>query len=258
MTLADEHVLQFEREGVLSFESVFAPGDVATLERALPGMTDPEHAAAVLDNAGKVRMSHGAHLYSEPFGRLVRHPRLVEPARRLLGGEVYVYQSRLNLKPAMGEQAAPGYPWHQDFSTWHFRDGLPEPNILTTFVFLDEVSACNAPLLTISGSHQHGVIRDAGGCFENDRYEQARISPQTLLALAENGVTAHTGPAGTVLFMHGCVAHASSENISPLRRAMFSVVYCAVGNVPSTESTPERYAARSREPITTLPDDCLR
>jgi ectoine hydroxylase len=255
--LEEDQVLRFGREGVLRIEALFTAAEVAVLERALPEIAAPGRAEVVLDEGGMVRMSHGAHLYNETFSRLSRHPRLVEPARALLDGEVYVYQTRLNVKPALDERAARGYPWHQDFSTWHFRDGLPEPRILTSFVLLDEITACNAPLITIPGSHRRGVIRDGGGHIEDGRYEQARISPRTLLAMAETGVTAQTGPAGTVVFMHGCIAHASSANVSPLRRAMFSIVYCAVGNEPRKETTPERYVARSFEAVRTLSDDCL-
>ena len=127
---------------------------------------------------------------------------------------------------SLAESVAQGYPWHQDFSTWHSRDALPTPDILTAFVLIDDVNACNAPLLTIPGSHGQGLVAAEGGVFDGDSYAQAKIFPDTVMELAVKGVTAQTGPPGTIVFMHSCVAHASADNVSPLRRAMYSIVYC--------------------------------
>jgi L-proline 4-hydroxylase len=241
----------FERDGCIFCPRVFSAVEVAALEAGLAGITDPSRPGVRVEAAsGTVRMSHGAHAYSETFRRLTRHPRLVAAARELLGGDVYLYQTRLNLKAGLSRVPAGGYPWHQDFSTWHLRDGMPEPRAVVVFVFLDDVTACNAPLLVVPGSHRAGLLDDGDrAAGDGGAYRQVLISPERLRALVERqGMAAQTGPRGSVLLMHCNLVHGSTENISPLRRALYSVVYNAVDN---------RVTAEDCRPVTPLADDCL-
>src|SRR6185295_4893183 len=108
--------------------------------------------------SGMVRLSHGAHLYNDAIRRLSLHPRLVRPAQRLLETDFHIYQSRLTIKPGMSDVAASGWVWHQDFSTWHRADGMPQPRAIVTFTFLDDVTAANAPVLVIPRSHDRGLL----------------------------------------------------------------------------------------------------
>jgi ectoine hydroxylase len=258
MLLTDAEVAEFAERGWVLRQGVFGPEELAVLEGALAEVADPGGADAVIDQAsGTVRMVHGSHRTSAAFGRLARHPRVVGPAERLLGGPTFVYQSRLNLKEGFRGAATGGYPWHQDFSTWHLRDGLPEPRAVVTFTFLDDVTPCNAPLMVIPGSHRDGMLgtpeRQADGS-----YAQVLIPPAVLGRLAETeGVTAVTAPAGSLLLMHANLVHGSTENISPLRRALYCVVYSAVDNRPRQADRPERYASRDEPPVEALADDCL-
>ncbi len=259
MELTDAQVAAFEREGYLFFESVFSPQEVAVLERAMPEITDASRREVSLDEtSGTVRLCHGPHLFSETFRRLAFHPRLVLPARRLLGGDVYLYQTRLSMKAALGEVQASGWPWHQDYSTWAVADGMKEPRALAAFVFLDEVTACNGPLMIIPRSQQAGMIsRPPGSSAGAQEYSQIIIEPETLRELVrQGGITAPLGPAGSVMFMHCNLVHASTSNISPLRRALYSVVFNAVDN--ATESLrPETYSGRDTAPVRPLTEDCL-
>jgi len=257
MTLNESQLARFGRQGFLLLEEVFSPEEVGVLTAALPEVADPQRTEAVLDRkSGTVRMAHGIHSLSDAFRRLAFHPRLVGLAERLLGGPVYVYQSRLNLKAPFRESAAAGYPWHQDFSTWHFRDGLPEPRALVTITFLDEVTACNAPVMVFPGSHRAGLLgqREQGGEFL-----QVVLGPDLLQDLAAaGGVEAVTGPPGAVLLMDCNLVHASTENISPLRRALCSVIYSALDNQPSRVERDDRYVPREITAVQPLEDDCLR
>ncbi len=70
----------------------------------------------------------GLHLRDPVFAKLVRHPRLVEPALQILGEAAYIQQVKVNVKPAfIGEV----WQWHYDFATHHAEDGVPEPRALT-------------------------------------------------------------------------------------------------------------------------------
>jgi ectoine hydroxylase len=249
----------FERNGFAFRPGVFSPAEMDVLEAALAGISDPEHPGVSVEAAsGTVRMSFGAHTYSEAFRRLALHPRLAEPARDLLGDDVYVYQSRLNLKAGLSQAPAGGYPWHQDFSTWHLRDGMAAPRALVVFVFLDDVTPCNAPLLVIPGSHQAGFLDSGERTPAGSPYRQIVIGPEVLRDLVDrHGIAAQIGPRGSVLFMHCNLVHGSTENISPLRRALFSVTFNAVGNPVAAPARPDLVVSRDRQPVVPLADDCL-
>ena len=48
-----------------------------------------------------VRTNFAAHMYSEPFARLGRHPRMIEPVEDLLGEKLYMHQFKINGKIAL-------------------------------------------------------------------------------------------------------------------------------------------------------------
>jgi len=261
MDLSQAQVDAFRRDGFLVVERAFSRPEVAVLEAALPEITDPSRAQVGFDPvSGMVRLSHGAHLYNDTIRRLSLHPRLVLPAQRLLGNELYIYQSRLTIKPGMSDVAASGWAWHQDFSTWHRGDGMPEPRALVTFTFLDDVTAANAPVLAIPRSHDRGVFDTIPG-EDKGGYENVAIIPDTVRDIAQrNGVIALTGPAGTLVFMSCALVHASGENISPLRRALFTVVFNPVDNRPRhprSRENRDHWIAPESTPIRPLADDCL-
>ena len=261
MDLSQAQVETYQQEGFLLIERAFSPAEVTVLQAALPEITDPACGQVGFDAvSGLVRLSHGPHLYNETVRRLSLHPRLVRPAQRLLDTEFHVYQSRLTIKPAaMGAVQPSGWAWHQDFSSWHRLDGMPEPRALVTFTFLDDVTAANAPLLVIPRSHRRGLIDTMPDTAEDLRegYPNVEVKPEFVREMAQRGgVTALTGPVGTVAFMHCALLHASTENISPLRRALLTVVFNPVDNRVQ-HPRKEHFATANVVPVRPLTDDCL-
>jgi ectoine hydroxylase len=259
MDLSQAQVDAFRRDGFLLVERAFSPPEMAVLEAALPEIIDPARAKVGFDDvSGMVRLSHGAHLYNEAFRRLSMHPRLVRPVQRLLETEFHIYQSRLTIKPGMSGVAASGWVWHQDFSTWHRADGMPEPRAIVTFTFLDDVTAANAPVLVIPRSHDRGMLDCIPG---DDRggYQNVTIVPDTVREIGQkNGVIALTGPVGTMAFISCALVHASGENISPLRRALFSVVFNPIDNRPQhPRANKEHWVPSELVPVRPLADNCL-
>jgi len=258
MDLRQAQVDAFRRDGFLVVERAFSPSEMAVLESALPEITDPARGKVGFDEvSGMVRLSHGAHLYNEAVRRLSSHPRLVGPAQRLVETDVHIYQSRLTIKPGMSGVAASGWVWHQDFSTWHRSDGMPEPRAIVTFTFLDDVTAANAPVLVIPRSHDRGLLDTLPG-KDQSGYARVTIVPDIVRELGQrNGVIALTGPVGTLVFMNCALVHASGENISPLRRALLSVVFNPLDNRPQHPRHQEHWVPADAVPVRPLADDCL-
>ncbi|WP_224241133.1 phytanoyl-CoA dioxygenase family protein [Hyalangium gracile] len=258
MELTQAQLEQYEREGFLFLERLFSAREVAALDEIIPELLAVQNFSGLRrdEASGHVRRIHGTHFYCERIRRLARHPRLLTPSEQLLRGRVYLHQSRFIPKFGLAAPAQ-GFPWHQDFPTWHVRDGMPGPRAVVVAVFIDEVTAYNGPILMIPRSHRLGMMTcDDGPVMEG--YRQLTVSPEQVTDLYNaEGLIALQGPPGSVLFMHSNLVHASSENISPLRRAMHQLVYNSVENACANPVRPDEDAARDCTPLHVLPEDCL-
>ena len=173
--------------------------------------------------------------------------------------QVFVHQSRINIKQQNGSIVE----WHQDFGTYHRVDGIPEARGIMIGVFLDDVNACNAPVLAVPGSHKEGVVSEAvidDTVADHDGAAKYRydITETTMKRLVERrGLEAIQGPAGSVLLMNMTVVHGSSVNISPLRGLLLYVNVSATDNRGESFVRPEYYAARDFSPLLPLSDGCI-
>lgn len=255
----------YAESGYLLLERVFGPEDLAATRAALPAVFAEDSPRRVLERDGRtVRSVYGSHGHHPLFGRLVRHPALLGPARELLGGEVHVYQCKINAKAAFRGDV---WEWHQDYIFWHHEDGLPAPHVATFSVFLDDVTEFNGPLILVPGSHREGMIEvSAGDVPEGYAASPAWISNLTadlkyslgapvLAGLVErHGMVAPKGPAGSVLIFDGNLAHGSNANMSPFDRTILLVTYNRVDNRPGdvAHPRPEFLASRDCTPLRPL------
>ncbi len=91
MRLNERQLAEFEVEGYLFLPGVFDAAEIGVLTGELPGIFAQEREEVWREKDGTaVRTAFAAHTYNEAFGRLGRHPRLVEPVRQLLDGPVYM------------------------------------------------------------------------------------------------------------------------------------------------------------------------
>ncbi|WP_271190021.1 phytanoyl-CoA dioxygenase family protein [Dactylosporangium matsuzakiense] len=209
------------------------------------------------DGSRVVRALHGCHRFDAACAALTRLPQFVALAETLLGGPVYVYQFKVNLKQPFEGRA---WPWHQDFAFWLREDGMPTPNAVNIAVFLDEVHTGNGPLTVIPGSHRLGLLdvdtapRSPGG-RDWRRHVSAdleyTVAAERVAALAEDlGRYVAVGGRGTCFAFHPSIVHASSNNESADRRAILLITYNAVGNAPSSPTRPAFLVDRDTTPLT--------
>ena len=263
---------QYQRDGYVFVDAAFSAVEVETLRAGARAAADHDGERRVLESDGTtVRSVYGIHQHERPFMDLARHPRLVEIARRLLGGDVYVYQSKLNAKAALGGDL---WPWHQDYIFWCNEDAMPAPRALTAAVFLDDVTELNGPIALVPGSHHAGVLPYDTAAGVTPGYDTApawianvvarlkyTIQRQALLGLAlTNGVVTPTAKAGSVLIFDCNVAHASAVNLSPHARTLALVTYNRVDNAPAAHllRRPDFLVSRDARPIVPVADDALR
>ena len=257
MQLAEEQQRQFNERGFLFFPALFSGDEVAILKTAAADLMQQSGPHVVRSpGTSAVRVAYGAHLADETFRRLGRHPRIIRPAQQLLDNQVYIHQSRLNPKVAFQGDL---WTWHQDFATWHDRDGLQEPRALMIAVFLEKATESNGPLMVIPGSHNHGLIHEAVDSREAEGYTLFVISPDTISRLAgEGGIQVLTGVAGSVLICHCNIVHGSTTNITPWPRTIFFLNVAAIDNPPTNFQRAEHHCARDCSGIVPLADDCLQ
>ena len=93
MQLTNAQLEEFERGGWLFLENLFSAEEVAVLMSDVPRIFALKREEVVREKDGETpRTAFAAQYYSEPFQRLSRHPRLIEPVRQILDGEGYIHQ----------------------------------------------------------------------------------------------------------------------------------------------------------------------
>ena len=271
MNITSRQLSDYERDGYLFLPEYFTPREVEFMTDELPVVFSEDSPRRVLEEDGKVvRSVYGSHMTNSVFYNLTRHPKLVRPIEQILGGEIYVYQFKINAKLALKGDI---WAWHQDFIFWLCEDGMQTPHVLNAFIFLADVTEFNGPLFLVPGSHHEGAIEAATDDEVPDAYagNPAWISnltaklkytvdqPTLSRLVSKYGITAPKGPRGSVLFFHPNIVHASSPNLSPYDRPIAIVTYNSVKNAPPPMENPrpDFLASRDCRPVVPFADEAM-
>src|SRR3954470_13418155 len=101
MELTARQIEEFEREGYLFFPALFATEEIAVLNAEVPKLYAQQRPENVRERGSdSVRTNFAAHMYSYPFAKLARHPRMVEPVMQIYGDALYMHQFKINGKMA--------------------------------------------------------------------------------------------------------------------------------------------------------------
>jgi len=241
----------FERDGFLAIDQLITPDEVGLYRRELERLTsDPgiraDARSIVEPQSQEIRTVFEVHKISEVFAQLVRDPRVVGRARQILGSDVYVHQSRINVKPGFG---ATGFYWHSDFETWHAEDGLPNMRTVSVSIALTENYDTNGGLMIMPGSHK--TFLGCSGETPKDNYKKSlqmqdagTPSDESLAKFADaHGIKLFTGKAGSATWFDCNCMHGSGDNITPYPRSNIFIVFNSVEN-----EAVEPFAAPVRRP----------
>ena len=161
-----------------------------------------------LDNP-RLRRIKLPHMISDVMRELMYSDLILGPARDLIGPDLRLHTSKLNMKSA-GYGAA--VEWHQDYAFYpHTND-----DILAIGVIIDDMASENGPLKVYPGSHRgpvydHHVDGVFAGAFNP---EDNGLYPADAVELK--------GPAGSISIHHGRIIHGSALNTSDrARRILF-------------------------------------
>ncbi|GAA2478105.1 ectoine hydroxylase [Streptomyces thermolineatus] len=249
--VSPEDLAGFEHDGFLTVDRLLAPDEVARYKAELDRLcADPvmraDERSVVEPKSESIRSIFEIHKVSEVFAELVTDPRVLDRARQILGSDVYVHQSRVNVKPGFG---ASGFYWHSDFETWHAEDGLPRMRTVSISIALTENLPTNGGLMIMPGSHRTFV--GCAGETPRDNYKKSlqmqdagTPSDEALTRMADaHGIRLFTGPAGSATMFDCNAMHGSGDNITPYPRSNVFIVFNSVEN-----AAVEPFAAPVRRP----------
>jgi ectoine hydroxylase-related dioxygenase (phytanoyl-CoA dioxygenase family) len=216
--LTPQQVAAYDRDGFIVVESrvpaaviAHCHDEIARFREEARGLTAHSERIDVEDShtpaSPRIRRIKLPHTISPVVAELMRSDWILAPVRDLIGPNLRLHTSKLNMKSA-GYGAA--VDWHQDWAFYpHTND-----DILAVGVFLDDVGPENGPLMVFPGSHR-GTVFDhhAGGVFAGK------------MSLADAGLDPADakpamGPAGSISIHHVRVVHGSDLNRSGRDRAV--------------------------------------
>jgi ectoine hydroxylase len=260
--LAQEQLDAFDRDGMLQIDRLFSPDEVEAMFSELRRMTADDdvrgHDGCIIEpQSEQVRSIFDVPSFSDHIGEVLRDDRVAGAARQILGGDVYLHQTRINYKPGFG---GAGFDWHSDFETWHTEDGMPRMRCLSAVVALTDNEPWNGSLLVMPGSHKWFVTcpeptPPANHEHSLKKQEVGVPDEASLTTLFErHGIDQCTGKAGSVLFFDCNLMHGSATNISPMPRRNLFMVYNSIENTlvdpySAPHRRPEHIASRTFTPV---------
>jgi phytanoyl-CoA hydroxylase len=207
----------YRRDGFVVVPDLLGPQTLRELREIITELVAAS--AAVSDHTAVYDLEPG-HTATEPRVRRIKTPHKVHPAfeavvrtapvmevlTELLGPNLRLKSSKLNMKAA--HYGSP-VEWHQDWAFYpHTNDDL-----LAIGVMLDDMDLENGPQMVIPGSHKGPVWNHHG---EDGRFCGV-VDPADIEAEIASAV-ALTGRAGTMSFHHVRMLHGSALNTSDRSR----------------------------------------
>jgi phytanoyl-CoA hydroxylase len=169
--------------------------------------------------APRVRRIKTPHKHFPFFAELTRNPRITAILAQLIGPNIRLHGSKLNMK-----SAGYGSPveWHQDWAFYpHTND-----DVLATGIYLDDCEHENGPMCVVAETHKGPVFdHHANGYF------CGAMDPE----LADAGYAKAVplmGPAGSMTIHHVRLVHGSALNTSGKPRRLLLHEYTAADAWP--------------------------
>jgi ectoine hydroxylase-related dioxygenase (phytanoyl-CoA dioxygenase family) len=232
-----EQKARYDEEGYLVFPELLDAVELATLRSALAevldeaaGLTESnEKFSIALSDEGAqpmVRRVHDPIAHHPAFLDLVFNSKIVDVVQTLIGPDIQLHHTKLNLKPP---SKGARFEWHQDYPFF------PHTNfdLLAVMVMLDDSTVENGCLKVIPGSHKNGPLTHIfgrGGAVSS-RLEDTDVLRDT--SLWKNIPV----PAGGMELHHCNLLHSSDPNRGNLSRSAMVIQYRSADNVQVGGST---------------------
>jgi ectoine hydroxylase-related dioxygenase (phytanoyl-CoA dioxygenase family) len=226
----------YARHGYLTVPGVFTPRELTRLRAALAVVlgrarrltksTRTFRLVTGLDGRYHVKRVWDPIAQHPAFYKLVFDPRILDVVQRLIGRNIQLHQSRLNLKPRTPHA---WFDWHQDYPSF------PHTNfdLLVVTVYLDDSTPDNGCLTVIPGSHRLGPLPHR---FTFEGARRTELVDRRVVATRSRWRRL-TVPAGGITVHHGNVLHSSEANLTDRPRSTLQLWYRAADSVQIGGST---------------------
>jgi ectoine hydroxylase len=229
----------YQADGFLAFSGFFPLEEVRELQKEGERLRNRDDLRGREDvitepESDEIRSIFRVHQRSDLFDRVTRDRRILSKVQEILGGDVYIHQSRINYKPGFTGKE---FYWHSDFETWHVEDGMPRMRAVSCSIALTPNYEFNGPLMLVPGSHQYFL--STVGETPEEHYKESLKKQEIGVPDAEGleklielggGIEVPKGPAGSVTMFECNTMHGSASNITPFARTNLFVVYNSVEN----------------------------
>jgi ectoine hydroxylase-related dioxygenase (phytanoyl-CoA dioxygenase family) len=229
LSLAEQKAY-YEEQGYLVFPELLSAEELGRLRTALTEVlveaqglqtTNEKFSITGTEQGGwSPRRIFNPTSHHQAFYDLVFHPKILDRVENLIGPNIQLHHSKINLKPPSNREAR--FEWHQDYPFF------PHTNfdLLAVMVYFDESTEENGCLSIIPGSHKGGprnhlFARD--GAFSS-QLEDKRIveDPAQWLRVPV--------PAGGMELHHCNMLHSSTANRGTRPRTAMVIQYRAADN----------------------------
>jgi hypothetical protein len=216
--ISETDIATYREKGFVVVADIFSADDINRMRQALDELTaladglsdhtdiidlEPGHSP----DAPRVRRIKEPFRNHAVFTEMGRKPALIAALTGLLGPDLRMHGSKINLKSADYGSAV---EWHQDWAFYpHTND-----DVLAVGVMLDDMTPENGPLLCLAGSH-------TGPTFDHhqDGHFVGAMDPESCdLDFSEADMI--TGSAGSCSFHHVRSVHGSAGNTSDSDRRL--------------------------------------
>jgi Phytanoyl-CoA dioxygenase (PhyH) len=243
-SITHDQVQQYHNDGFLLVRSVLSHDEIALIKRAADeDRAVDQQAARDGDTGGANRLSIWFDPPDTIYGALARSESIVDVAEKLLGDEVYHFQSHMAFKPA---QVGAASSWHQDYALW-YRDGVLFPDLTVAFIAINPATRENGCLQIIKGSQRLGRI-------DHDMSaKQPGADPQRVDQIVKHLPLVYvTMEPGDVVYFHANTLHRSDKNNSLRPRWSMLCYYNAKSNAPDRATDYWRYRPLTKHPDTAI------
>lgn len=224
LTLSDEQIAQYERDGYLIVHDLLTDAEVDSF---VAYESEPK------PDGWRENLRH--HVDDERWARIAKHPNVVSIARQLLDGArpMVVQTMYMERQPAGdAEVGSKGIALHQDL---HYLPTEP-PTLLACWIAMNDTDAGNGGLCVVPGSNHNGLYEaqqnddtEEHDAWESDHLMRDRDGHEwtqsfysfDIEGLDEDEIERLTVPKGAGVFFTGYTIHGSYANRSKdrVRRA---------------------------------------
>lgn len=228
--LTEDQIRQYREQGYVVDPETIDAGTLTEVDRTIRDLTsralEQEDYSDILelepdtsDGQPVARRIYNPFVQDEVFERLGRDDRILDRIEQLIGPDINMQHSKLNMKPA---DVGSVVEWHQDLTYFpHTNDDL-----VSTLVYLDDATEENGCLQVLPGQHtgylDHTTEDGAFAGMVTENLSNGRRGKAVTLP----------APAGSVIFMHCLTPHSSLPNTSKSARRTIIFEYRAADSFP--------------------------